>query len=191
MAVKKENDGTDVFQRNRIIYFNGTFTENKVQETVKKLLEFEVDDPAKDIIIFIDTNGGFVDSFFAIHDTIQMLTSEVATVCLGKAMSCGMLLLITGKKGKRFITKNSRVLVHELAAGTIGKLSDMDIDIKEAQRMQDIIDKMVLDYTDIPKEDIREFMSKDTYCPAERAKELGIVDYVVDSYSEIFKKLNT
>lgn len=191
MATRKEDGSVDVFTKNRIIYFNGSFTESKVHETIRKLLEFEVDAPGKDIIIFIDSNGGFVDSFFAIHDTIRMLRSDIVTVCLGKAMSAGMLLLMSGKRGKRFITKRSRVLVHELSAGTIGKLSDMDIDLREAQRMQDEINKLVLEYTDVKEEDLESFMSKDTYCDAEAAQKLGIVDHVIETYDELFRKINS
>jgi ATP-dependent Clp protease protease subunit len=190
MAPRKEQDNADIFQRNRIIYFNGAFTENKVQEVVRKLLEFNVTNPNKDIVIFIDSNGGLADSFIAIHDTIKMISSDVATVCLGKAMSSGMLLLMSGVKGKRFITKNSRVLIHELSAGTIGKISNMNVDVKESQRIQDVLEKLVVEYTDIKKEDVRDLMEKDTFCNAETAKELGIVDYIVESYEEIFSKLN-
>jgi ATP-dependent Clp protease protease subunit len=128
------------------------FTEIKVREVVKNLLELEVKEPQKDIILFIDSHGGFIDSFFAIHDAINLISSDVATVCLGSALSCGALLLMSGKKGKRFITENSRVLIHEISSGSIGKLSDMDIDLKESQRLQKKIEKMIFEYTKI-KED--------------------------------------
>lgn len=187
----KNNENPDVFKQNRIIYFSGGFTEAKVQDTVKKLIEFEVKDPTKNIVVFIDSNGGFVDSFFALHDTIKMIRSQVATVCLGRAMSAGMLLLMSGQKGKRFITKNSRILVHEMSAGTYGKLSDMDLDVREALRMQELINQMVLEYTDIKKENLEDFMSRDTYCDADRAKELGIVDHVIESYHDIFGKIKS
>lgn len=190
MAAKKDIDSADIFNKNRIIYFSGIFSEEKVQDTVKKLLEFEVHDPTKDIVIFIDTNGGYLDSFLAIHDTIKMLRSNVVTICLGKAMSCGMLLLMSGQKGKRFITKNSRILVHELSSSTSGKLTDMEIDVKETQRLRQIVESLILEYTKINPENIKDFMSKDTYCDPEKARELGIIDYVITSWQEFFSKLN-
>jgi len=190
MAVKNEVDSLDVFRKNRIIYFNGIFSENEVRELIKKLFEFELKNPKKDIVIFVDTTGGSVDGFLTIHDAINMITSDVATVCIGKAMSAGMLLLMSGKKGKRFMTKNSRVLIHEISSGTIGKLSEMDINIKEVQRMQKVIENIIIDCTNIKSDEIRDFMSKNTYCDAERTKELGIVDYVIESYEDIFGKLN-
>jgi len=187
MAKENEND---VFSKNRIIYFNGTFTENKVQETIKKLLEYEVEDSSKDILMFIDTNGGYVDSFMAIHDTIKMLRSNVATMCIGKAMSCGAMLLISGTKGKRFITPNSRVLIHELSVSSSGKLSDISRDVTESERLQKIINSFILQYTEIKETEIENFMSKDSYITAIQAKELNVVDHIVHNYDEMLGKLN-
>ena len=114
--MKDTKSETDVFDNKRIVYFKGKFTEDATHSVIQKLLEFELKDPLKDIVLYIDSYGGYVDSFLAIHDAIRLCRCDVATVCIGKAMSCGQMLLISGAKGKRFITLNSRVLMHPVSS---------------------------------------------------------------------------
>jgi len=121
-----KSEQVDYFENNRIVYMSGDFDETKAQYMITKLLSFESQDPTKDIIMYIDSYGGYIDSFIAIHDVIKMIRCDVATVCVGKAMSCGQMLLISGAKDKRFITPNSRVLIHELSSGRYGKVHELD-----------------------------------------------------------------
>lgn len=96
--IKNNEYEGDVFKNNRIVYFNGIFDEDKAKDAIKTMLEYELENYNKDIIIYIDSRGGEIDSFIAIHDVIKMLRCDVATLCIGKAMSAGQLLLMSGTK---------------------------------------------------------------------------------------------
>lgn len=181
------NKSSDVFTNNRIIYVTGEIDEDKSQEVIKSLLEFEVRDPTKDIHMFIDSYGGYVDSFLPIYDVIQMINSDVATVCIGKSFSSAAYLLMGGTKGKRFITKNSRTLIHELSSNLHGKLSEMNHFISEYKNRQEMINKIILKHTNINENDLDMYIKKDSFFDSEKSKSLGIVDNIVECYSEIFK----
>ena len=184
-----EEKSKDVETDNRFIFMKGDFNEESAHEIVKKLFDLETKDPFSDITIFIDSYGGYVDSFIAMHDAIRLCRCDVATVCLGKAMSCGQMLLISGKKGKRFITPNSTVLMHPLSMGNYGNIHEIEIESKEGRRQQDMLQNMIRKYTKINKKKLDELMSKDSYIPAKEALELGIVDHIVDSMGDISKHL--
>jgi ATP-dependent Clp protease protease subunit len=173
----------------RIIYMNGVFDEDKAKDVITKLLKLESKDPTKDIILYVDSYGGYVHSFLAIHDAIQMMRCDVATVCLGKAMSCGQLLLMSGTKGKRFITPNSRVLVHQISSFAFGKLADMEVDIKESKELQKIIENMIVKYTKITAKKLKSVMEVDSYFSAKQAVELGIADYIITTPSVLYKRI--
>jgi len=181
----------DHIENNRIIYMSGAFDERKAQHIVSKLLQFEADDPTKDIILFIDSYGGYIDSFVAIHDVMKMIHCDVATVCIGKAMSCGQMLLISGTKGKRFITPNSRVLMHQLSTMSGGKLTDIENDIEEAKRLQkEVLEKLALKYTKVNAKVLKELMAKDSYITAEEAVGYGFVDHIITKPNVLYKKIN-
>jgi ATP-dependent Clp protease protease subunit len=180
---------TEFTNERRLIHVNGSFDEKKVEQVVTKLLHFEHQDPSSDIILFIDSYGGSADGFIALHDTIKMLRCDVATVCVGKAMSAGQMLLISGKKGKRFITPNSRVLMHEVGDFCCGKLKDLDDRLTETRRLQAMAESMILKYTNITKKQLKEFMSADTFFTAKEALNLGIVDHIITSPTTLYKNL--
>lgn len=187
--MKEEKTGT-AFEDNRIIYMSGQFDEAKAKEIITQLFTFECKSPKKDILMFIDSYGGYVHSFLAIHDVLQLLRCPVATLCVGKAMSCGQMLLISGAKGKRFITPNSRVLVHEVSSGTFGKLKDMENDIEETKKLKVILDNLILKYTKISSKQLKEFMTKDTFLSASDCIKYGIVDNMVNSPKDLYSRIN-
>lgn len=175
---------------NRIIYMSGELNEQKTEQMVTKFLNFETANPFKDILLFIDSYGGFVDSFVAIHDIIKLLRCDVATCCVGKAMSCAQLLLISGTKGKRFITQNSRVMIHEFSIMNVGKLSDVEINIEEDKRLQkEIWESFNLKYTKLTKKKLDEMRIKDTFITAKECIDYGIVDHIITSPNILYKNL--
>lgn len=174
----------------RIIYCDGDFSEFKVNDVIRQLIKFEVNDPTKDILIIINSYGGYVDGFIAMHDAIKMCRCDVATLCLGKSMSCGQMLLISGTKGKRFITENSRTLVHEIWSGSFGKLSELDNNISETRRLQSVLESLILKYTKINKKKLGELMEKDSYLTAKESLSLGIVDYIVSCPKDIYSRIS-
>jgi ATP-dependent Clp protease protease subunit len=173
----------------RIIYMNGVFDEDKAKDVITKLLILESKDPTKDILLYVDSYGGYVHSFLAIHDAIQMMRCDVATICLGKAMSCGQLLLMSGTKGKRFITPNSRVLVHQISSFAFGKINDMEVDIEESKELQKIIESMILKYTKITAKKLKSIMKVDSYFSSKQTVELGIADYIITTPSVLYKRI--
>jgi len=185
MPEKDKKADTD----NRFIFMKGHFNEDAAHDIVKQLMEYETKDPFSDITIFIDSYGGYIDSFVAMHDAIQLCRCDVATVCLGKAMSCGQMLLISGAKGKRFITPNSRVLMHPMSSFSYGNIHEIENDAKESRRLQNLLEGMITKYTKVKKTELKELMSKDSYIPAKDALKLGLVDHVVNSMSDISKHL--
>lgn len=185
-----EIKGKDALDDNRIIFMSGDFNEDKAKDIITQLFTFECKNPKKDIVMLIDSYGGYVHSFLAIHDVIKMLRCDVATIAVGKSMSCGQMLLITGKKGKRFATPNARILMHEVSSGTFGKLKDMEIDINETRSLKVILDDLILKYTKIKKNQLKEIMSKDTFLSAQEALKLGLIDHIIDNPKDLYTKVN-
>jgi ATP-dependent Clp protease protease subunit len=188
--MKKTNERSGDLDDNRIIYVKGAFNEEMAQNIFEKLISLELKDPNKDILMIIDSYGGYCHSYTAIHDLIKLSRCDVATLCVGKAMSCGQLLLMSGTKGKRFATENARVLVHELSAGAWGKLTDLEIDINEHREMQKILEKLIKKYSGLKKKKIQELMSRDSFMSVKEAKELGIIDHVVKTHKDLYKRIN-
>lgn len=184
--VKSNGNGESL---NRTIYFSGSFDEEKAKNTVSQLIKYEQSDPLKDILIYIDSYGGNLDSFIAIHEAIQMCRCDVATLCIGKAMSAGQMLLISGAKGKRFITPNSRVLMHSLSCYTFGTIHQVDNDVTEYKRAQDLLEKLVKRYTKMNLADIRSAMSKDTFLDPKECLKMGIVDHIVNKPQDLYSKV--
>lgn len=183
------DSGLKTDNKNRIIFVNGQFNEMMAHTVINKLFEYECANTNADILLIIDSYGGQVDSFIAIHDAIRLCRCDVATLCLGKAMSCGQMLLMSGKKGKRFITTNSRVLVHEVSKNSGGKLSELDNDIEELKRMQKIISEMFYKYTKINKMKLTELLSKDSFLSADETVKLGIADYTITDAKSLYSKV--
>lgn len=184
------SDNKNVLDNNRIVFMNGDFNEDKSKTIMERLLTLEAQEPQKDIVMYIDSYGGYVHSFLAIHDVMKHICRcDIATICTGKAMSCGQMLLIAGTKGKRFATPNSRILMHEVSSGTFGKLSDMEIDINEGKELQKILEILILKYTKIKKNEIKDLMKRDSYLSAKEALKYGIVDFIIESPSMLYKNI--
>lgn len=189
--MKKDNSQSQDFnEKNRIIHVSGLISENSARDVTDKLICLDAMSPRTDILMMVDSYGGYVDSFIAMHDVMKMITSDVVTVCIGKAMSCGQMILMSGTKGKRFITPNSRVMIHEISSVTGGKLSEVENDYRELQRMQThVVEKLILKYTKINKKTLANFMMEDTYLSADDCVKYGVVDYVITSPSVLYKRI--
>ena len=181
----------NVLDGNRIIYMSGEFNEHKAEMIISKMLTFECVNPSKDILLMIDSYGGSVDSFIAIHDIMRLLRCDVATCCIGKAMSVGQLLLVSGFKGKRFITPNSRVMIHEFTAGNYGKLSDLEITINENKRLQKAIwETLNIKYTKLTKKKLDDMIGRDTFLDSKECLEHGIVDHIITEPAVLYKNID-
>jgi len=177
-------------EKNRMIFLHGDMDEDSCSKVVEKLLEYECKCPTKDILLYIDSGGGLADGFISIHDTIKMLRCPVVTICIGTSMSAAALLLMSGQQGKRFITPNSRVMLHELASGSVGKVTELETDVVEVKRMQQVCEKLILRYTKINKQQLKTLMEKDSYMTARQAQKFGIVDHVVHSSEDLYSRIS-
>lgn len=163
----------------RILFLSGDINEQKSHDVISKLITLDYQNPMKDILLHIDSYGGDVYSLIAIHDTIKMLRCDVATIGIGKAMSAAAILLMSGTPGKRFITPNSRVMLHEVSGYDEGKLTYLKDSVKEAEKLQLLIEGLVKSYTKMSLKQIKDAMDRDSYMDAAQVKKYGIVDHII------------
>jgi ATP-dependent Clp protease, protease subunit len=175
----------DIYSRllNERIIFLGTPIEDQVANlVVAQLLHLEAEDPEKDISIYINSPGGSIYSGLAIYDTMQFVKPDIATMCVGVAMSMGSLLLAGGKKGKRACLPNSRILIHQPSAGFEGQSTDIEIHAREILKVRARIDEIYAEHTGRTPEEVRGDMERDRFFTAEQAREYGMIDRVLESH---------
>jgi ATP-dependent Clp protease, protease subunit len=182
---------SNAIENNRIVFLSGLFDEDKAKEVITSILNLEAKDPTKDILMVIDSYGGYVHSLLAMHDVMKHISRcDIITLGIGKQMSCGQLLLISGTKGKRFVTPNSRILIHQLSAMTWGKLAEMEVHINESKKLQEILESIIVKYTKVNRKQLLDLMAKDSYISANEALELGLIDGIVKSPNDLYKNSN-
>jgi ATP-dependent Clp protease protease subunit len=172
----------DIYSRllkDRIVFI-GTPVDDLVSNLViAQLLFLQMEDPDKDISVYINTPGGSVTAGLAIYDTMQFVKPAVATYCVGQATSMGALLLCAGTKGKRFALPNSRIMIHQPWGGVEGAATDISIQAKEILRLREGINDILAKHTGQTLEKIRQDSDRDYFMSAEEAKAYGIVDDVI------------
>jgi ATP-dependent Clp protease protease subunit len=167
--------------KDRIIFIGKTFTEDIANSVVAQLLFLEADNPDEDIIMYINSPGGYVSAETAIFDTMNYVKPDVSTVCVGQAASAAACILAAGAKGKRRALKNARIMLHQVSGGSRGHIEDMKIAVKEADFLNE---RMIEELAKITKKSvkrIREDLNRDYYMSAEEAKKYGIIDEVLDA----------
>lgn len=172
----------DIYSRllnERIIFLGSGVTEEVANVIVAQLLHLESDDPDKDINLYINSPGGSVYAGLAIYDTMQFIKPDVATTCVGIAMSMGALILAGGAKGKRFALPNAKILIHQLSGGFQGPAADIEIHAKEALSLRRRLDEILSSHTGQPLEKVSADTDRDYFMTSEEAKEYGIIDEVL------------
>jgi ATP-dependent Clp protease protease subunit len=175
----------DIYSRllNERIIFLGTPIDDQIANlVVAQLLHLESQDPDKDISIYINSPGGSIYSGLAIYDTMRFVKPDIATMCVGVAMSMGSLLLAAGTKGKRAVLPNSRILIHQPSAGFEGQSTDIEIHAREIIKMRKEIDAIYAEATGKPEEEVRADMERDRFFTAEQAVEYGLVDRILQNH---------
>lgn len=172
----------DVFSRlmmDRIIFL-GTgiddYTANVIQA---QLLYLDSADPGKDISIYLNSPGGSVYAGLGVYDTMQYIQSDVSTICTGIAASMAAVLLVAGAEGKRFALKHSRVMIHQPLGGMQGQASDMEITVREIQKLKKELYTIISDHSKNPFERIEKDSDRDYWLTAFEAKEYGMIDDVL------------
>ncbi len=172
----------DIYSRllkDRIVFL-GTPIDDQVANTIiAQLLFCEKEDPAKDILLYINSPGGVVSSGLAIYDTMQFITCDVATYCIGEAASMGALLLTGGTKGKRFALPNSQILIHQPSGGFQGQASDIQIHAEHILQLKQRLNEVLAKHTGQPIERVKSDTDRDNFMTSEEAKNYGLIDEII------------
>jgi len=186
MVVEKTAFGERAFDiysrllRERIIFLGTQVDGNVASLITAQLLLLESEDPKKDIYLYINSPGGSVTDGLAIYDTMQYIKPDVSTICIGMAASMGAFLLAAGKKGKRFILPNARVLLHQVMGGFEGQATDIEIRSKEMLTIKRILNEILAKNTGQTFEKVGKDTERDFFMSAEEAKKYGIVDEIIE-----------
>ena len=154
---------------------------------IAQLLFLELQDPKKDIYLYVNSPGGVVSSTLAIYDTMQHIKPDVATLCVGVAASGAAILLAGGAKGKRYALPNSEIMIHQVLGGTEGQASDIAIDAKHIVHVKEKISKILAHHTGQPLSQIERDSDRNFYMDADEAKKYGIIDEIVKSKNSFGK----
>ena len=178
----------DIYSRLLVdrILFLGTAVDDAVSNIViAQLLFLQMSDPKKDIHLYINSPGGSVTAGLAIYDTMQYLTCDVNTYCVGQAASMAAVLLAAGTKGKRYALPNARILIHQPWGGVQGQASDISIQAKEILRLKDRLNEILAKHCGRKVDELTRDTDRDRFMSSAEAKEYGLVDQVVQSRKEI------
>ena len=170
--------------RDRIVFLGTPINDDVANIIIAQLLFLQMDDAKKDINIYIHSPGGYVTAGLAIYDTMQFLTCDVATYCIGQAASMGAVLLAAGTKGKRFALPNARIMIHQPLGGAQGQATDIAIQAKEILRTKQRLNEILSSHSGKDIDLVEKDTDRDFFMSPEEAKEYGIVDEVVKSRRE-------
>ena len=172
----------DVFSRlmmDRIIFL-GTAIDDYTANTLQaQLLYLDSVDPGKDINVYLNSPGGSVSAGLGIYDTMQFITSDVATICTGMAASMAAVLLVSGKEGKRSALPHSRVMIHQPLGGVQGQASDIEIEAREIQKLKKELYQIIADHSHTPYDKVWADSDRNYWMTAEEAREYGMIDQVL------------
>jgi len=185
-VIEKTYDGErafDIYSRllnERIIFLGEQVDEHTANIVVAQLLHLAYADSKKDIKLYINSPGGSVYDGMAIYDTMQYITPDVQTIGIGLQASMGAFLLSSGAKGKRFALPHSKVMIHQPSHAAKGKVTDMEIDLKEALVVKEMLAGLLAKNTGQKLSKIKDDMERDYWMTPDEAKNYGLIDEVID-----------
>ncbi len=172
----------DIFSRllkERIVFLGSAIDDTVASLAIAQLLFLEAEDPEKDVYLYINSPGGYVNAGLAIYDTMQYIKPDVSTICMGQASSMGALLLAAGAKGKRFALPHSRIMIHQPMGGAQGQASDIEIQTKEILIIREKLNEILAYHTGQPIEKIAKDTDRNFFMSPEEAREYGIIDEIM------------
>ena len=187
MVVEQSSRGErayDIYSRllkERIIFLTGPIDDNIASLVCAQLLFLESENPKKEISFYINSPGGIVWSGLAIYDTMQYISPDIMTICIGQAASAGSLLLTAGSKDMRFSLPNSRIMVHQPSGGYQGQVTDIEIQTNEIKKTKQRLNQIYSKHTGKKIEEIEKIMERDKYFSPEEAIKFGLIDKIVES----------
>ena len=173
----------DIYSRllaNRIVFLGSAIDDNVANLVIAQLLHLESESTSNDISLYINSPGGDMTALFAIHDTMQFVAPDVATICVGQAASAAAVLLAAGTPGKRYALPNARVLIHQPHGGAQGQSSDLEIQVAEVVEMRRRMVEILVTATGQTSERIMADIDRDYIVRGEKAREYGLVDSIID-----------
>src|SRR6478672_6772278 len=177
----------DIYSRllkDRIIFLGTAIDDGVANSVIAQLLFLQMEDGKKDINVYINSPGGSVTAGLAIYDTMQFLTCDVNTYCIGMAASMGAVLLSAGTKGKRFALPNSDIMIHQVSGGAQGQASDVERTVEYMFKLKKRLIRILSQHTGKPEEQVLHDSDRDYYMSAPEAKAYGLVDEVIKSRKE-------
>jgi len=172
----------DIYSRllkDRIIFLGQQVDDQISNALVAQMLFLQSDDPKADIHLYINSPGGSITAGMAIYDTMQFVSCDVATYCMGQAASMGAALLTAGAKGKRFALPNARIMIHQPLAGMQGTAREVEIHVEELRRIKQRMNELMIEHTGHSLEKIEEDTDRDRFMSADEACDYGLIDKVV------------
>ncbi|MBS1914378.1 MAG: ATP-dependent Clp protease proteolytic subunit [Bacteroidetes bacterium] len=175
--------------KERIIFLDAPVSDEVSSIVISSLIFLESEDPAKDIIMYVNSPGGSVSAGMAIYDTMQYIRPDVSTICIGMAASMSQVLLCAGAKGKRMALPNSRIMMHQPSGGSQGQTTEIEIYLKEMIRMREQLYNIISVHSGQDVEKIRRDADRDYWMSPQDAVDYGLIDRVLNSRKEISQML--
>ena len=182
--------GYDIYSRllvDRIIFLGTAIDDSVANTVIAQMLFLQMSDPKKDIHIYINSPGGHVTAGLAIYDTMQFLTCDVNTYCIGICASMGSVLLTAGTKGKRFALPNSHVMIHQVSGGAQGTAADVERTVEFMYSLKRRLNDVLAHHTGKTAEEVEKDADRDNYMSAEEAVSYGLVDKLLENKQELSK----
>ena len=183
----REERTYDIYSRllkDRIIFLGQQVDDQISNALVAQMLFLQSDDPKSDIHLYINSPGGSITAGMAIYDTMQFVSCDVATYCIGQAASMGAVLLTAGAKNKRYSLPNSRIMIHQPLAGMQGSAREIEIHVEELRRIKKRMNEIMIEHTGHSLEKIEEDTDRDRFMSAEESQKYGLIDKVVSKIGE-------
>jgi len=183
----REERAMDIYSRllkDRIIFLGTQVNDTVANSIVAQLLFLQFDDPKSDIHMYINSPGGSITAGMAMYDTMQYISCDVATYCVGQAASMGAILLTAGAAGKRYALPNSRIMIHQPLAGMEGTATELEIHAKEVLRIKKRMNEILLKHTGQTLDKIEADTDRDKFMTSEEAQQYGLIDKILEHIPE-------
>ncbi|MFI0348665.1 MAG: ATP-dependent Clp protease proteolytic subunit [Chthoniobacterales bacterium] len=178
----------DIYSRllkDRIIFIGTAIDDHIANLVIAQMLFLQMEDPKKDIHLYVNSPGGSVTAGLAIYDTMQFVTCDVTTYCMGMAASMGAVILAAGTKGKRFALPNSDIMIHQVSGGAQGTASDVERSVEYMYKLKHRLNRILAHHTGKDVKEVEHDADRDYYMSAKEACNYGLVDEVVQSRKEL------
>jgi ATP-dependent Clp protease protease subunit len=186
----REERAYDIYSRllkDRIVFIGSGIDDNVANSVIAQMLFLEADDPTRDIFVYINSPGGVVSAGLAIYDTMQYISCNVATICMGQAASMAAVLLSAGMKGKRSALPHARVMIHQPSGGSEGQASNIEIYTREILKIKDKLNELLAKHTGQSLKKVAKDTDRDYFMSAGEALEYGVIDSVLESKRDLVK----